>query len=231
MDHGALQALALASFFFVLAIVGRGICNLGFIERPIFIGFVWWLCTGDMAPALPLALFFELFWLDLIPIGSYVPPMPGFPYLILLALAGAMGWTEPAALAFPLAVLMPLAYVIPVLEYRQRNWQKYASTQLIALAESPRPLEGFPGRLIARSGLQQTVGGLLIFVLTYALAHYSFSLAHDIGASWGTGLIPLGVDWPILYIIAAIGALLSLRIKRAYFVFALCMAGMLLLRL
>jgi PTS system mannose-specific IIC component len=177
-------------------------------------------------PALPLALFFELFWLDLIPIGSYVPPMPGFPYLILLALSSAMSWTEPTALAFPLAVTMPLAYVIPVLEYRQRNWQKHASTKFIALAETPRPLESFPGRLILRSCLQQAGGGLLVFVLAYASTHYIFSLAYDDGR----GLIPLDVDWSILYAIAAIGALLSLRIKRAYSVFALCMAGMLLLR-
>jgi len=184
-----------------------------------------------MMPAVPLALFFELFWLDLIPIGSYVPPMPGFPYLILLALASAMGWTEPTALAFPLAVLMPLAYVIPVLEYRQRNWQKYASTQLVTLAESPRPLDGLPGRLLARSSLQQIVGGLLVFVLAYVTAHYIFSFVNNsLNSGSERGLIPLDVNWSILYAIAAIGALLSLRIKRAYSVFALCMAGMLLLR-
>lgn len=203
--------------------VARGACNFGFVERPIFIGFAWWLCTGELVPALPLALFFELFWLDSIPTGSYIPPMPGFPYLILLTLSSVMGWTEPTALAFPLAVTMPLAYVIPFLEHRQRNLQKNASTKLITLAEGPGPLNNFPGRLIARSFLQQAGGGLLVFLLVYAVVYFIFSLDHD-------KLIPLDVDWPILYAIAAIGALLSLRIKRAYSVFVLCMAALLLLR-
>ena len=177
-------------------------------------------------PALPLALFFELFWLDFIPHGSYIPPMPGFPYLILLALASPMGWTDPAALAFPLAVAMPLAYAIPFLEYRQRDLQKNASTKLIALADNPRPLKDMPGRLVAHSCLQQAGGGLLVFLSTYALAYCVFSFV-----PYGRGgLIALNIDWSILYAIAAIGALLSLRIKRAYSVFALCMAGLLLLR-
>jgi PTS system mannose-specific IIC component len=173
---------------------------------------------------LPLALFFELFWLDFIPIGSYIPPMPSFPYIILLSLSGVMGWKEPTALAFPLAVTMPLAYVIPFLEHRQRNLQKNASTKLITLAEGPQPLNSFPGRLVARSFLQQAGGGLLVFLLVYVLVYYIFSFDHD------NGFIPLDVDWSILYAIAAIGALLSLRIKRAYSVFVLCMAALLLFR-
>jgi PTS system mannose-specific IIC component len=181
-----------------------------------------------LVPALPLALFFELFWLDFIPHGSYIPPMPGFPYVILLALSTAMGWSEPTALAFPIAVVMPLAYAIPFLEYKQRNFQKIASTKLIDLAaDGLLTLKNFPGRLIVRSCLQQAGGGLLVFLSVYALAHLVFSLAPHNG---GRGLIPLDVDWSILYAIAAIGALLSLRIKRAYSVFALSMAGLFLLR-
>lgn len=150
--------------------------------------------------------------------------MPSFPYLILLALSSIMGWKEPTVLAFPLAVTMPLAYVIPFLEHRQRNLQKNASSKLITLAEGLGPLSSFPNRLIARSFLQQAGGGLLVFLVVYLSVYCIFSLDHD------NGFIPLDVDWSILYAIAAIGALLSLRIKRAYFVFILCMAALLLFR-
>jgi|GEM_PF-3816377 len=119
---------------------------------------------------------------------------------------------------------MPLAYVIPFLEHRQRNLQKNASSKLITLAEGLGPLSSFPNRLIARSFLQQAGGGLLVFLVVYLSVYCIFSLDHD------NGFIPLDVDWSILYAIAAIGALLSLRIKRAYFVFILCMAALLLFR-
>lgn len=153
--------------------------------------------------------------------------MAGFPYLILLALSGAFGWTDPVALAFPLAVTIPLAYVIPLLEYRQRNLQKNASAKLILLAEGTHPLKNLPARLILRSFIQQIGGGGVVFLGSYGAAYYFFSFE---AIRRNTGFIPVDVDWSILYAIAAIGALLSLRIKRAYSVFALCMAGLLLFR-
>lgn len=227
MEHDALQSLALASFFFVLAVTARSFCSIGFLERPIALGFVWWLCTGNPLPALPLALFFELFWLDLFPIGSYIPPMPTLPYLLLLALSKALGWMDPVTLAFPLAATMPLAYAVPLLEYKQRDLQKHASTNLIRMAEELRPLNGYPARLVLRSFFQQAGGGLLLFIGLYFVMYLLFSLEMT---RRNAGFIPLDVDWSILYAIAAIGALLSLRIKRAYSVFALCMAGLLLFR-
>ena len=215
-------------FFFVLALTARGICNFGFVERPIVMGIAWWLCTGDLVPALPLALFFELFWLDLFPIGSYIPPMPGFPYLILLSLSNTLGWTQPVTIAFPLAMTLPLAYAIPYVEQQQRNIQKQASSRLIAHSSAPDRLDGLPGRLLTHSVFQQLVGGLFVFVAAYAIIRFFFSF--EVTRN-NAGFISLDVDWSILYAIAAIGALLSLRIKLAYTVFAFCMAGLLVFRL
>jgi len=216
-------------FFFALALTARGICNFGFVERPIVLGIAWWLCTGDLVPALPLALFFELFWLDLFPIGSYIPPMAGFPYLILLSLSNTLGWTQPVTIAFPLAMTLPLAYAIPYVEQRQRNIQKQASTRLITHANEPGSLDGLPGRLLIRSVCQQLVSGLFIFVAAYGIIRFFFSF--EATRNNTSSFISLDVDWSILYAIAAIGALLSLRIKLAYTVFSLCMAGLLILRL
>ena len=187
---------------------------------------VWGLWTGEYALALPLALFFELFWIDLIPIGSYLPPMPAFSYLVLLCLASSHDWTTPETIAFPIAITLPLAYIIPSMECRQRHYQRIAYSKLVAEARKSRPLGSLPGRLLLVSGLQQLALGTLLFLSTAFILQYAFS--------WKimqSVIIPLDVTWTELYVIALIGALLSLRIRRAYAVFAVSMIGVTSLRL
>ena len=223
-----IHGLTLAGLLFMVAVVGRSICNIGFIERPLVIGFVWWLCTGEYTPALPLALFFELFWLDLFHIGGYLPPMGAFPYLLLLFLSSRFDWTTPAALAFPLAAMLPLAYLLPYVESRQRDYQKNASSLLLRRARRDNPLGALPAQRIAISAFQQITIALTLFLTAAVAGQAIFSL--DI-VEKKAGFIPLDVDWSGLYSIAAIGSLLSLRIKRAYLVFVLCMTALLLIKL
>lgn len=226
---GDIFTVVLAGFFFLIAFASRTICITGFVERPLVIGFAWWLCTGDFSPALPLALFFELFWLDLFPIGGYIPPMAAFPYLLLLSFSSQFGWAQPSALAFPLAAVLPLAYLIPYAESWQRDYQKYASSRLIRQAWKNAPLGRLPGRRIAVSALQQLFMAVILFSVVYLVCYYLLSL--DMVESGAVGLVPLDVGWPVLYFIAAIGSLLSLRIKRAYIVFSVCMAALLFIKL
>lgn len=225
---GNIQYLILAGWFFMAAVIGRSICNVGFIERPLVIGFAWWICTGEYTPALPLALFFELFWLDLFHIGGYLPPMGAFPYLVLLALAHWFAWLTPTALAFPLAVTLPLAYLPPYVESRQRDYQKNASTKLLQQAQRNGPLGRIPSRWLTASVAQQLVLALLLFSLAIIVLLHGFSLEF---MEKKASFIPLDVDWSILYAIAAVGAVLSLRILRAYIVFSLCMAALLISKL
>lgn len=219
----------LGQFFFALSLTGRSTCNVGFIERPIVLGFAWWLLTGDPNPTLPLALFFELFWLDLFPIGSYSPPMAAFPYLIMLSLCEPLGWITPSSIAFPLAIVLPLAYAVPFVEYKLRQRHAQSSNLLVSRAEGTEPLEGLPGRLILRSCGEHLVVGLLSFCLIYLVMRAGCSLL--LFSRNDAGLIPLDVNWPVLYAIAGIGGLLSLRIKRAYVVFAFSMLTLLVFKL
>ncbi len=224
---GGIHDMVIAGLLFVVAFTGRAACNIGFIERPLVIGFAWWLCTGEYSPAVPMALFFELFWLDLFHIGGYIPPMGAFPYLLLLSLSSRFAWTSPATLAFPLAAMLPLAYLVPYCESWQRDYQKGASTQLTRQASHNTSLGDLPAQRLTISILQQILIAIFLFVSISAASRYIFSL--KLVAS-KTGAIPLDVDWSVLYAIAAIGSLLSLRIKRAYMVFSLCVATILLLK-
>lgn len=182
------------------------------------LGMLWGVCTGDYALALPLAIFFELFWLDVIPIGSYIPPMPAFSYLILLSLASTFGWTSPESITFPLAMTLPLAHLIPLLENSQRSYQRAAYSRLVGEARKNRVLGSLPGKLLLISALQQIIAGWLCFFTIAIFLTYLFSrkFMQDV-------LIPLSIGWTELYTIALIGALLSLRIRRAYVTFAASM--------
>lgn len=150
-----------------------------------------------------------------------------FPYLLLLALAGVFGWSGPQSIAFPLAMMLPFAYVIPFMEYKQRDQQKRASNDLICCAEKQTFCSDISATLVLAASLKQVFSGLLLFLVAYAgmTALCSLILAHR-----ASGLIPLEVDWSVLYAIAALGAVLSLRIKRAYCVFVLCMLSMFLIK-
>ncbi len=209
----------LASVLFALALTGRSVCNVGFIERPLVLGFLWGLYTGEYGLALPLAVFFELFWLDLFPIGSYLPPMPAFPYLILMSFAGQCHWDTPSMLAFPLALLLPLAYIPPYIEARQRFFQTAGYARLMHRARHQAPLGSLPGRILLSSIMQHYVFGLAAFVgvLILMVLLTAYQNLHQ------AEIISLNLDWPVLYGIAAIGSLMALRVQRAYVVFALCM--------
>ena len=145
--------------------------------------------------------------------------MPVFPYLLLLVLAHAFTWTTPVELAFPLAMLLPAAYIIPYIEAQQRNLQTTAYSQLICRSRQQTPLGKIPVKLIYISAQQQLFFGIASFLLLYGITFFFFSLDGMENANF----IPLDVDWPVLYAIAAIGALIALRIRRAYMVFSVFM--------
>lgn len=94
-------APALGLVVLLAAWIARSFCNIGLLERPITLGFLWALFTGQWMPAIHLAIFFELFWLDKFFIGSYIPPFAGFPLMLLLPLAYICGCKIQVCLFFP----------------------------------------------------------------------------------------------------------------------------------
>ncbi|MDL2207308.1 hypothetical protein LJB82_01125 [Desulfovibrio sp. OttesenSCG-928-M16] len=201
-------------------------CNIGFVERPLVIAFAWYLVTGDMMPAVPLAIFFELFWLDLFHLGGFIPPMAAFPYLLLLALAAHFGWTSPTELAFPLAASLPLAHIVTLYEYLLRKRQGRSSDLLLLKAGGHEPLGRLPGLMVYKASFYYVAVGLALFAALYWLCLHLFNLP----LVRRNVFFPLNVDWAVLYAIAAIGALLSLRIRKVYLAFGLCMVAFVLLK-
>lgn len=200
-------------FFFVTALIGRAVCNAGFVERPLVIGFAWWVATGDIMPALPLAIFFELFWLDLYPLGGFIPPMPAFPYLLLLFLSRQFHWDTFSVIVFPLVLSLPFAYVVPLLEKWQRNRQKSDSLRMLDALEHTIVTLSSPGRVLLKAIFLHLGPGFAAFA---ACCFFMSLLASLSFVQESLALFPLQLDWPALYLAGAIGAIVGLRVRRVY---------------
>ncbi len=206
-------------FFFAVTSLFRFAINLGFLERPLTVGFIWALCTGEWQLAMSMALFYELFWLDLFPAGTYIPPNSAASLLLGIGVAHYYGISAPTSLAVPMLLSLPAALVAAKLEHWQRRSQNAGYNRLIWWG---RHLEenNTPGAVLFWSLVQLAViHALFISVCLLVLIGTINLMALYIGH---LPTVP-GVGWPHLWFGAAIGGILSLRVPRSYLVFLLCL--------
>lgn len=187
-----------------------------------------------------VGVFFELFWLDAFPAGTYVPPHAMAGALMALALCGlmspapALGAGQAGLALAPMALGVGCAEAFRRLEMWQRQWQNRAYDKLNARLERGEAPDS--GRLLAASATQLAGLNLAAF---YAAAYAGVLLAPRLGAKLsllpGPGPVAglaegaSGWAWGHLWFVAAIGGVLSLRLARAYGVLAavaafLCLA-------
>ncbi len=203
-------------FFFVFFSLARFGLNLGFLDRPLVIALFWSAVTGQWELAIPTALFFELFFLDLFPIGTCVPPHGPFALLVVLALASIFDVTQPP-LGFTLIMLsMPAALLGSKLEQRHRQWQNLGYTRML---QSTRPgrESSVSAPLLARNSLVQMslVQGLAFLLVMAVLTPFAERLLPH--ARMHVLLVPL--TWPHIWMLGTLGALLSFRTRKVYAVF------------
>lgn len=205
------------AFFFAILSLARFCINLGFVERPLFVGFIWGLVSGDIKTAVSLAIFYELFWLDLFPAGTYIPPNALFPMLSMAALAGFWGDTDITVLFVPIILTLPLASLGASLERRHRELQASGYERLLQHFQTGRSLED-AARLSIGASLAQ------IFCLNFSTFFCATSLILFI-AGW---IAPISeppffftqASWPLLWAFGGIGSVLALRIRRGFIAFA-----------
>ena len=174
-------------FFFALLTLARFSINIGFVERPLAVGFIWSLWTGDLSTGLALGVFFELFGLDYLAAGSYLPPNPLFPLLVSLLWVGQTAINEPSYVAAFAVWSCPLAYLGAYMEQQQRRWQSRGYTELLEARHSVAGLEKVAerrillamGQLFAASFALFIVGGSFWYAVYAALVKGTrSSLAH-----------------------------------------------------
>lgn len=209
------------------------------MERPLALSIMAGYITGFWEVALPLGITLELLWLDVVALGSIIQPFSAMAFLLLFPICAKLTWTQPGVLLLPLVLCMMAAHLGTLCELRYRisrnsllDLVPQAVTQT-ASAENPltgRPVATNPevvtpetlclyclvGRAIWHALLYITCYGVICAIVALLLTE---------------GIYPVlpSLDWPFVYAMATIGAVLSLRERRAYMVCGLSLTAIVLL--
>lgn len=218
--------LLLAAILYGLASVLRFSCYIGLLDRPLFVAGLWGFCTGDWALAIPLGIFFELFFMDLLGAGTYIPPSGVFSLLLCLFLADSFALNPQAVPILLVMVTLPLAGLGARLEqwFRQRRVKLH--NFFVEDEQMERPVSLLS---IVASVSELWAGQVLLFVLTglglfwlgqgllAACNFFSLPFSLHSASAWP-------VTWPLLWLVGALGGVLCLRVKNAFISFALTFA-------
>nr|WP_279614509.1 PTS sugar transporter subunit IIC [Desulfonatronovibrio hydrogenovorans] len=184
--------------------------NLGFLDRPLVVGFFIILLTGQIFPTMYVAAFFELLWIDLIPAGTFIPPNAIFCVAATMVVVEIYSLSDTSQI-FPIMVMtIPVAILFSILEGKQRKAQN--KNYNIILQQSRKTAARYNPQSMINSSLIQllliylTVGTAAIYGLVFIYEHLSPYLVHRDYLSW-----------PLLLLMASISALAALRIRKAYF--------------
>lgn len=174
------------------------------------------MLTGDMATAVSLAVFYELFWLDLFPAGTYLPPNALFPMLCVFTLAETLPDPGIATLFLPVILTLPLAFLGSCIEKLQREWQVAGYNRVILSLRSGGDIAKTATYSVSVSLAQLfTLNAVAFFTVTCLVLLLSATLT-----SWqGHPLTFSHASWPLLWVIGSVGGVLGLRIRRNYIVF------------
>ena len=191
----------------------RSSCIVGLLDRPLCLALIAGICTSDWALAPSLGIILELLWLDVLELGSVVPPFGSLSFLLLFPLAVHFGLNQPGELLLPLILVMLAAYLGAFLERSLRIHEN----RLVDRVEAWCAGDGFtlaPAGAVLRVALLRAFLQFLLYALCYALL---FCLLAVLTARQALPQL-LVLNWPMLYAAALMGAVLSLRTHRAYMV-------------
>lgn len=199
-------------FFFALFSLFRFSVSLGLFERPLVVGLLWGLFVGDMETSLYVAVFYELLWLDFIPVGTFIPPHMTAATFTALSLNSHLGLNSLPLVCLSLAAGLPMAWLGTRLERTMRDRLNRSYGGVLQWVRRPEDSE-VPSRLIFGTLVSKLAvnwafflvgAGGLAMLAGFALKHY------------GPALASMQVSWNILLLCASLGGLLALRLRSLY---------------
>lgn len=184
---------------------------IGLLDRPLFLALVFGYATGAWDVVLPAGIVLELLWLDVVPLGSVVPPLNFLSFWLFVPLCLHYRWTTPEALMLPLFLALLCAYLGSWLECRLRLWHN-AGLEPVQRWLAGADVKQSPRRLTYAAIGQRFVMHMLVYSGLAVLYMHSVALLY--AQNWLP--VAAGLTWPVVYTVAAVGAVLSLRTQRAY---------------
>lgn len=198
--------------FFALFSLFRYSLSVGLLERPLVIGLFWSIFFGDITTSLYIAIFFELFWLDLIPAGTFLPPHLTAATFSALALTTYFGFDHPARIMVIMFASMPLAWLGTKVEEMLREQDRDSYNQLLNWARNPES-PNKPTTLVIRSLGRTFVASWVSFYIAILILKF---IIGSIVAVYPGLLTSIDITWAHLWIAATLGGLMALRLKRVY---------------
>ena len=190
--------------------------SLGLIERPIVQAFIFGAITGEMTLALQIGIFFELFWLDLFPAGTYLPPNAAASNLASLFLVRIGALQDPGAIAAVMLVTLPQARIFGKIEASQRVLANSFYNRLLKWSRGGSA-KMRPGRLILNSMALQFALNTVGFALALSAL---LALLNLVSESLFAAFRGRGIGFEHMWILGSLGAVLSLRYRPAQTVLA-----------
>ena len=182
------------------------------MERPLVIGLFWSIFFGDTTTSLYIAIFLELFWLDLIPVGTFLPPHLTAATFSALALTTFFGFDQPARIMVIMFASMPLAWLGMKVEEMLREREKDSYNQLLNWARNPQSPH-MPTALVVRALGRTFLASWVAFYIAILILKFVIS---GIVSVYPGVLSAIDITWAQLWIAATLGGLMALRLKRVY---------------
>lgn len=202
-------------FFFVLAGVARSSFVFRLADRPLFWALLLGGLSGQWQPALSLGIVVELLWLDVIALGSVVPPFGTLAFLLLFPLSIIPGWSEAHQFLAPLMFAVFAAYGASYAERYQRVALNPLVDLVTAWFSSGRGCT--PGQAVALGAVVRAAWQFSLYMLCYVALWLACDLLGE-----AIFLFEGQMGWPVLFAASMVGGILSLRTRRAY----ACLTGM-----
>jgi PTS system mannose-specific IIC component len=199
-------------FFFALFSLCRFSVSLGLLERPLVVGLLWGLFVGNLEQSLFVAIFYELLWLDFIPVGTFIPPHMTAACFTALALSSRFGLDSLPMMFLPLLAGLPMAWLGARLERIMRDRLNRSYGSVLQWVRKPLDVH-VPGRLLWGSLASKMLAswgfflaGCLVLSLILRYTMYEFA----------PFLASLKLTWPMLLACSSVGGMLALRLRSLY---------------
>jgi hypothetical protein len=186
------------------------------------VALLWGALSGDWGAALGPGIFFELFTLDILAVGTFAPPNALFSLLWVLCVGSGLDISQPGMLGVLIVFSLPLMRIGLYMEKRHLAWQVGSYTQVLEAYRKGHDVGATAGKGIRRSLRQLFLVNGVLFVAAGAGAYLAYAvsaafLGHVPRLPWNS--------WGPFWIIGSAGAFLAIRTKPGYAVFAILALG------
>ncbi|WP_234970926.1 PTS sugar transporter subunit IIC [Desulfonauticus submarinus] len=186
---------------------------MGFFERPLVLSFFWSLVFKDNLPYLNIGIFFELFWLDLFPVGTFVPPQHIVSTIISLFIVYTFKVKSLNHILFIIIMANLFSYFWDWFEVKTRQWNNYIYNKILKSLK-------LRSEINMSNIILSSIGKMFImnFIIFFVVLIFSFYIYEYISFYIPQTKI---LTWNVLFIISLVGAVLGLRLQKLYIVLSL----------